>query len=371
MTRWLLGVVLFGCGSSKQEPPPPPTPVAADVAPIVIDADWISADPPIDAPVVDPYAGYPARLERPASPCTLQGPWHEQPHGLALAPGGKPYAEVFQVKQATVVAGDDVFVQLETESMRLTGYVDKKQLVLHAAAPMLVERYAVPGPKLPLRFLSAKADRITFEVPLPKSMKAKASPRADAPCSDLALDDDADFDPRDALDEKTEKSAHVVQGKPIPLSIEPGKPPIVTVRYDRMEEADILATQGKLVRVALHTNALDPGQHVMLIGWIPASLISDQASGFGGSWATGGDRSAARKPSPKNAKRMTCRTEIPLAVELAGERKTVGVLLADVDIDVLPGDDFVEILPVRPHAELARGGRWLVSEAALAACHLW
>nr|MDQ3341144.1 hypothetical protein [Myxococcota bacterium] len=92
------------------------------------------------------------------------------------------------------------------------------------------------------------------------------------------------------------------------------------------------------------------------------------SGGFGGSWATGDDGAARRGPPRKNTKFVSCSSETPLAVELAGARRTVGSVLPNVVIEVLAEGDFHEVRFAKPHVELAEGARWLVKQAALAGC---
>ena len=361
MTRWLLGVLVFACGSPRPEPAPV-TGSGSDSAPRPVDAA-----PVVVAIDADPFAGYPERIARPTG-CTLRGAWKEQPTELRLTADGKPFAELFQSTHADVTLGDGVFAELTTASIRVGGYIDKAKLRLHAAKPFVVDGYAIPGPKLPMRFVSAREAAITFELPLPNVVHAKA-PLGTQPCSDLAIDDKATFDPRDAIEADTQSEAYLYAKRSIPLSLERGKPAVAELRYEQAEKVDVLERTDKLARVAVEINALNPAYHVMVFGWVPASALHDQASGFGGSWATGGDRSARRERPMKGTKLVTCAAETPLVIDVGGERRTVGVVLPNAVIEVVPGgEELAEVRFPRPNAELARGARWLVKQAALAGC---
>lgn len=343
-------MMLFACGSPRPEP-----------APVVGSGSAPSADAAV---VVEDRAAPPT----PAAPCTLRGEWIEQPRELAFIEGGKPYGEVFQIKHAQAQFGDGVFVRFETSSVRVAGFVDKSKVSVHAARPFTVGDYAAPGPKLPMRFVAARGDRLTFELPLPSHAKPKAPLRAERACADLGIDDKTQFDPRDAIDVPTERGAMLHEKRMIPLSIEPGKPPVVELRYDSAPGVDVLEQRGKLARVAIRIDSLDPATHVILFGWVPASALHERSTGFGGSWATGGDRMPPRGRPMKNTKFVSCASETPLEVELAGERRAVGVVLANVVIELLSDGDFVEVRFPQPNVELAEGARWLVAKAALVQC---
>lgn len=354
MMRWLLGVMLFACSSPRPEP-----------APVVGSGSAPRADAAV-AVVVD--APEHATPPTPASACTLRGEWGEQPRGLSFSDGGKPYGEVSQITKASATFGDGVFVEATTPSVRIGGFVDKSKVVVYAAKPFTVGDYAAPGPQIAMRFVSAKDDRMMFELPLPSYAKPKAPLRAERECHDLAIDDKTAFDPRDAIDAPTESKAHLHANRSIPLSTEPGKPPVVELRYESSPAVDVLEKRGKLARVAIEISALDPAYHVILFGWIPVSALHKQSTGFGGSWARGGDRMPPRGPPMRNTKFVSCSSEAPLEVEFAGERRHVGVVLPNVVIELLSDGDFVEVRFPRPNVELADGARWLVKRAALAKC---
>ena len=361
MSRWLLGVLLFGCSS----PEPKPDRVgsgSAPLPPVVVDATVAVA---IDA---DPYAGYPERIAKPESKCVLTGAWTEQPRTLAFADGGKSFGEVFQITEASVSFGAGVFAEFTTESVKLAGFVDKAKLQIHAAAPFLVADFAVPGPKLAMKYIRAEADQMTFELPLPPYAKTKAPLRTTRACSTLAIDDDSEFFPRDAIDVDAQSHGLLVANKSIALAAEPGKPPVATLMYKSSPPVDVLETSGKLSRVVIEVGSLNPAEQVVFVGWVPSSAVIAKSCGFGGSWATGGDGAATRGRPRKNPKFVACPTETPLAVELGGERRTVGVVLPRVVIEVLAEGDFNEVRFAKPNVELAEGARWLVKQAALAGC---
>ena len=340
---------------------------------LVGSATPVDAQPAVDAALLDAdlRVGYPPTIDRGETPCVLRSTtWRDQPSTLSLVASGKhPYADVHNIKQATVWLGAGAFVELASESMRLVGYVPAKQLVLHAGAPFIVGGFAAPGPQLPLRFVAARGDRATIQLRLPPYAKLVAPLIGEQPCADLAVDDAADFDARDAIDEESEREAYLHARRAIPLRIEPEKPPVVVLRYDSVEAVEVLATKDKLARVVIAHNALNPAYHVVLFGWIPASALHDRGAGFGGSWGSGGDRGIGRGPPMQGWSTVVCAHEVPLAVELSGERRTVGAVLPNAVIEVAPGDDdFAEVRLARPTAELARGARWLVKRTVLADC---
>jgi hypothetical protein len=355
----LLPLLLLACSSPKSEPS---APVASGSAPAPIDA------PVTVAPDADPFAGYPPRVAGPIG-CTLRGAWKDQPRQLRFAAGGKPYVEVFGNPSAEVTfGGAAVFAELEAPSLRLAGFVDPKATLLHPAVAFVVADWLVPGPSAQLAFAAEQGGRIAFDVALPDGVKAKAPVRGERACAELAVDASKKFDPNEVLDD-SQKEAMLHANRTIPLSIEPGKPPVAELRYKSSEAVEILDVRDKHVRVAVQVSSLNPKNNVVVFGWVPASAIHEKNTGFGGSWATGGDGVGGRRPPRKDSTFVACTSETPLVVDFGGEQRTVGVVLPKITIEVFAGgEDFVEVQLHRVHATLVDGARWLVKRAALAGC---
>jgi hypothetical protein len=306
------------------------------------------------------------RIVKPGK-CVLRGLWEDQPRTLALSDGGKPFGEVLQIKEASVSFGAGVFAEFTTESVRLAGYADKSKVHVYAAAPFLVADFAAPGPKLAMTYVSTQADQMTFELPLPAYAKIKAPLRTTRACGILAIDDKTEFFPRDAIDVDAQ-SEGLLQATGRSRSGRAGQAARRHAPLQTSPAVDVLETSGKLSRVVVEINSLNPAEHVVLVGWVPSSAIYKQPGGFGGSWATGGDRAATRGRPRKNTRFVACPSETPLAVELAGERRTVGSVLPRVVIEVLAEGDESEVRFAKPNVELVEGARWLVKQAALANC---
>lgn len=283
--------------------------------------------------------------------------WRDQP--TALATGGKPFVDVLEVTDAKVMLATRT-AMLRTRALTVTGTI--ADLQLHAAAPFLLGGYAVPGAKVPLRLVSSRGDAAEVELVVPFT---NAKVTGAWPCRELALDDTASFAPRAAVTDATTREAYVHAGRDVPLSLAYGKPAVVTLRFVESPRADVLAEREASARVAIHSDSLNPAEHVLFVGWVPRSVLHADAHGFGGSWATGGDRSAKRDRPVPGAKVVSCAQAVALDVELDGVRRTVGTIAANAVIEVLP-DDSVRIRDAG--AELLNGARWLVAKTALADC---
>ncbi len=345
--------LLIACGSQHADKPP----TVASGSP-----------PPAPTPDAAAVAEYPPAPVRPTG-CTLRGQWKDQPKELRVGATGKPFATVVGVKQAEATFGDGVFVEATTDTVTLAGFVDPAEVRLYARAPFTAAGWIVPGPKLPLHFRSAKGEQIELEIAMPAEVHARAPVRETQPCSSLAVDDTAKLEPRDAIDAKTISTGYLDRRKPIPLALEPGGTPVAELRYEESPRLDVLATTTLgFSRVVVRIDSLDPTQDVVVFGWVPTANTNSPAHGFGGSWGMGGDRSPLRRRPAKDSKQVTCATALPLVVELDNERWRVGSVAPNVPIEVLSGDDFVEIRLLQAHAELVPGARWLAKQAALAGC---
>jgi hypothetical protein len=300
----------------------------------------------------------PAAPTPPPVGCELRtDDWRDQP--TALANGGKPFVDMLEVTRAKVSLSTST-ATLQTRAITVTGVI--ADLQLHAAAPFTLGGYVVPGAKVPMKLLSSTGDKATLELAVPFSNTKISGER---PCSELALDDKAAFDPRDAIEVKTASEAYVFAELAVPLAVEYGKAAVVTLRFVDSPRADILEKRAQSARVAIHSDSLNPAEHVMFVGWVPQSALHTNAHGFGGSWATGGNRSAKRERPVPGMKIVSCAKDVALDVELDGARQTVGTIAANAIIEVLP-DDSIRIRD--SGAELLNGARWLVAKPALADC---
>ena len=327
------------------------------------------ADAAIDAAPAQPAIAYPPALERPMG-CAFSGEWKLQPRELAFVPGGKPYATMSRVERADAMLGDTVYAELRGRSLQIGGYVDAAKVRVFAATPMLIAGWVMPHAEVALAYRGTKGDRVQFEIPAPAGVRAKATILGDEPCTAVAIDATSDFQPRDAIEAKSIDSGQLYENRAIPLSLEPDKPPVAQLQYKNTPPpVEVLERKGKHVRVVVGVASLDPQQHMLLVGWVPASAVHKQASGFGGSWGDGGgEGTLGRRPDP-NARYVTCDGPTPLIAELSGERRLVGTIAPNAVIRLPPEDaDFMGVWIEKPDATLAEGARWLVARAAVAGC---
>ena len=363
MTRLSLLVLLAACGgprpaSETQAPRPPaprPRPTSSRALP-----------------------GYPPPEEPLVTACRLTGGWGpDQPHELRFRRGGRTFATINSVERAALSLGEDPaspFVELRSPHLRLWGVVVADQLLIHPAHPILLDGYLAPGPTGILRWLGARGEPARVEVVVPSFVKPVTPPRDEVRCGDLTIDE-VEFDPREAIDAPEGKSMVLVADKPIRLAREPTGPAVAELRFEDQSGpgVELIERSGDRARIAIPHGNLNPAENVMVIGWVAASVVVERATGFGGSWGSGGDRIGSL-PRPRKGWRMvTCAHEVPLVVELEGEQHLVGGVSSGVSLEIPPDADtashrLIEIAVRSRQLELADDTRMLTRGEAVADC---
>ncbi len=353
-------MLMTSCGSPRVEPAPAPSPPLPPAVAV--------ADAAIDAAPAPPAIAYPPPLERPAG-CALSGDWDDQPRELAFVPGGKPYATMSHIEEAHATLGDSVFADLRGNWVQLGGYVDVSQVRVYAARPMLIAGWIVPYPDVALAYRGATSERVRFEVKPPAGVRAKATVVGDEPCDAMAIDETSDYEARGAIDAKAIDDGQLRENRAIPLSLEPGKPPVAQLQYkDSPPPVEILEKKGKHVRVIVGVASLDPQERMLLVGWVPASAVQKTATGFGGSWGDGGGRGVmGRRPEPGD-RYVTCDGPTPLVAELSGERRLVGTIAPKAVLRLRTDTDFMDVYIEKPDAVPGADARWLVAREAVVGC---
>jgi hypothetical protein len=168
--------------------------------------------------------------------------------------------------------------------------------------------------------------------------------------------------------------AALVGAARVTLFAVPGKQPVaeLTVTADG-PQVDVIERRGAQAHVMVPVQSLNPLDDVILVGWIPASLLRPRESGFGGSWGSGGVPAIPAQPRRRDARTVACAREVPLVAELGGERRLVGMLAAEVPIEFVPDgrsepEDLVDVLARTAGVTLALGARLLAKRSELAGC---
>lgn len=362
MTRASLLLLLLACGG-----PPPAHPARAPQP----------APPRPPPPSRRALPGYPPPVEPARSTCLLTGPWGpDQPHELRFRRGGRTFATIHQVERAALSLGDDPaspFVELRSRQARLWGVVVADQLLIHPTRPLLLAGYLAPGPTAVLRWLGATSEPAPITLVVPDFLAPAAPPKDEVSCGDLGLAT-AEFDPREAIEAPAGTDMVLVDGRPIPLSREPSGPPVAQLDTKTGSPMiEVIERRGDRARIVAHDSSLNPAENVLVVGWVAASAVTKRPSGFGGSWGSAGDGTSALPRRRDDLHMVTCPREIPLVVELEGERHLVGAVASGVRLEVpadlgKAGRRLVEIVVRSRQVEFADEVRVFAQGDALADC---
>ena len=362
MTRLWIVLLAVACG----RPAPPPT--------LPAPAPATRARPPSSRAL----PGYPPPVEPRTAACVLTGDWSpEQPHELRFRRGGRTFATMNHVDKAVLALGENAaspFVELSSAHARLWGVVIADQLLLHAAQPILLDGYLAPGPSAVLRWIGADREPAPVEVLVPDFVAPAASPRGEVRCADLATGE-KEFDPRAAIDAPDGERMMLIEKKAVPLSREPDGSIAAELRFAEAGSpiVEVIERRGDRARVVVHHSSMNPAENVLLVGWVPASALAPHSHGFGGSWGSGGDATSSL-PRPREGWRtVTCTHEVPLVVELEGERHLVGAVASGVRLEIPPdarkaGDGLLEIVVRSRQVEFAEDVRVLARGSLVAGC---
>ncbi|MDQ3299522.1 MAG: hypothetical protein M3619_23330, partial [Myxococcota bacterium] len=317
--------------------------------------------------------GYPATTEPATIACTLRGAWNpEQPRSLQLRPGGKVFGKLATVKHAELALTGDSrvsFVELTGAEQRFWGYVSNADLHIHAARPIVIAGFAIPGGTAVMHPRSATASVVSIDLQLPAGVRAITPVRQDVACTDLTLDE-PQLDARAAIAEPTLEQAMLRGKQSIPLSLTPTGKPVARLTYkDETPLVDIVERRGAMARIVVLVHSLNPLDNVTLVGWVPAAAVGPHDSGFGGSWGTGGQPATRKRRKDPTAPRVTCTHEVPLVADVAGDRALVGAILPKVVIEVgARRGELVEVRTMTYELELADHAVLLTRPAELADC---
>ncbi len=382
-----LWIVVAACstpGSAPSPAPPPPAPPIPVATPTLTPAlpTPVATPPtppaPIDAGASAPRTaralpGYPATSEPAAIACTLRGAWEpEQPRSLQLRPGGKVFGKLGTVKHAELALTGDSrasFVELTGVEQRFWGYLPNAAVQIHAARPIVIAGFAIPGGTAVMHPRTATASGVSIELLLPAGVRAIKPARQDVACVDLTLDE-PQLDARAAVAEPTLEQAMLRGKQSIPLSLAPAGKPVAQLTYKTDTRlVDVIERRGAMARVVVLVNSLNPRDNVTLVGWVPAAALGPHDRGFGGSWGTGGQPATRKRRRDPTAPRVTCTHEVPLVADVAGDRALVGAILPKVVIEVgATRGELVEVRTMTHELELADHAVLLTRPAELADC---
>lgn len=311
--------------------------------------------------------GYPGVVEPSNIDCRFVGPWGpEQPTQLRFGDEGPVYATAFQTEKAQLeISGTSAFVEIEVEGYRFWGHVDRP--VLHPARAFVLGGYLVPGFHATLRPVGARPHELAVEITPPRFVKPLSPPREWRPCTDLGLAY-GEFHASSALGDASGDGYKLPASTPIALAAAHGGPPVAELTFGEEAVVSVIEQRGEHARIFVG-DSYDHEAGIWVVGWVARSLLV-AAGGFGqsGNWSMGSGPPVSSGLS-RARRHVRCTHEVPLIVELAGERHLAGAIRPGTTFGVNDGPgETLDIVLDRVSIQLAPGARPMVKQSAIAAC---
>jgi hypothetical protein len=340
--------------------PPPPVVEAAAVPP--------APDPSLEPPTV--------ALPEPAA-CVLDTSWWRgarETSDLRFREGGPIFARVSMGKARLHLPVGSVKegagLEIADEIYALRGHLASDEIWLHAGKAVVLGGAVIPLGSAKLEWTSARPGAVAVTFDPHEGIELVQPPLAgDVPCEALALDDTT-IEPSAALPAlKRGKPALLRAGAsiaiPIPLSLTAGGAPLANLTPKAGADAivTVMESAGKSTRVAWERATS------LIFGWVPTAQLEfprklPVAHGYGTGTGSGGG--GGHLPSL----RVVCPEDVPFVVEAAGERMTVGKILAGVTINLADSTGDYRRFVIRDRGLQLIGDKTLVRAQRLKDCPL-
>jgi hypothetical protein len=337
----LAAIGLAACGRAPAPtlhlPPPAPPLAAATAAPIAAAPDIAPAPAPPSAPL-------PPWIQRVADPACSWGTerWRRRSITLLrLRPDGPVFARVAGGKaraHVPVGAAGHATVDVGSNGLVVSGFVARADVPLFAASEFAMNGVLFPRSSTPLSWSEGFAASISVTMATPKDIVVNNPPlTAKRPCAELSLDSGAALTPAKAAFGKEHGSARVLRAGSTEVFGDPSRPADVKLVLPQRAFVQVFATSGAFSRIGVQHD------QVYVAGWIRTSNLGETWSG--GSGTLGGIGGVGiGQGRPHSLRKVACPADVPLVVDVSGERATVGHVMTGTPIDVtVDGDDFSRV----------------------------
>lgn len=149
----------------------------------------------------------------------------------------------------------------------------------------------------------------------------------------------------------------------IPLFSDPTRPSDLKIAFGADVAVDAFTTLGAFSRIGFSVKA------VYVAGWVKTALLKPRSpnGGSGSFFGTSGVGIGQSTVTP--LARVACTADVPLVAEVAGERATIGVALAQTPIDLLDRAEPFSRIAIRNRNILVTHDTGLLARASdLAPC---
>ena len=230
--------------------------------------------------------------------------------------------------EATLSSGRPVAarVALSKSGVHLTGWIEHKQLPLHAARGVTLDGIVVPTRDANLLWGPSSPDAVEVGYAFEPSIAPDAVVWSTLDCRSIGLDV-ADYDARVfvPLDDPIERAMLRAEG-PVALSSEVAGEPKVSLDPDKQLEVEVFERRAGRARILLSLG------DAYAFGWVmDQHLAPPPSGGIGSAYGIGG---LGLLGSSVHSDLLECDREVPLHARLAGESTPIGRADAGVILEV-------------------------------------
>lgn len=350
-------------------PPPPPPPAPVVVQPVPAPPAEAAAEPAPPPPPPAPAEPPPIAFPEPAA-CVFSttqwdgaGPRTE----LLLRKGGPAFARVTSpAAELTLPVGpatDGAGLRVEDSGLALRGHITGDAVVLRPAEPIVLGGFAALRERAKLGWKESKAGAIVVSFDPGKDVEVIGGPLgAELACAAVGLDR-ARFDPMAPVGPpKQQKPGRLRVNTKIPLSKDPKGAPLANLLAASDQDADvtIIDVVGSVTRIAWERD------EAIVFGWVSSADVSPRTGAHGWGYGSG---SGGFARSVHAVARVKCGADLPVVVDVSGERATAGLIKAGTAIDVLDqGGEHATVHVRSPRIQVLTGAALLARADRLRDC---
>lgn len=365
---FLLAPALIACAGA---PPPAPPRTTVVTLPAPVAAPRPAATPDGGDEGAAASLPPPVTLPEPAG-CVLDGPWNpgEDAVELRLQSGGPVYAELIGVADArlhlAVGRAGEAGLEIEAGNAWLRARIDREAVALRPARAVAFQGFAVPLESARLGLQSVEPGFVSVVLPGVPGVEVTRGPLQERLRCEQVTAGQVAFDATAAAGDRGGDKAGLLRlGRPIPLSVEPGGAPVAALRAKDDEDAEVMivGTSGSRTRVLWWR------EEALIFGWVPTADLRPKPAPGGEIGEALGGGGLGLSGVGEEKEKVTCPGELPLVVEVGGQRATVGRTRAGAVIEILERSQpyarvSVSLWPVVLHER----AQLLVRAADLAGC---
>jgi len=356
-----IAVSLAACTPAPVAAPPPAVIPKGLAAPATAAATVVEAvEPPVAMPPMV------VRLTDPACAWSSESWRRREVALLRLRVNGPVFAQVMGGRvqvQIPVGVHEHGMLDVGSEGLVVAGVVAREQVTLFAARAFAMNGVVFPTSRAPLSWTEGFADGVTVTTALPREIVAQSPPVvAKRLCSDLTLDRGTTLDlAKEVFGQSRGNYRLLSVGRKIEVFSDPTRPAEVKLMFAEDTFAQSFKTLGAYSSIGVAIGDL------FVAGWVKTAHLKEARGGPESGVGGGGFGMIGARIKPLMT--VTCAADVPIAVEVDGERATVGYILAPTPIEIRDrGEPFTHIQVKNRNIHVDGNARLLARASDLLAC---